>query len=212
MGLGAIQMKKIFTLIYTCVTVFGYAQEVKKDVPKTSFLKVNYVNFTDLGGLFGKSYTLNNASYGVSISPTNHFTFQTYNGVKVYKNLSLGATVGVDWFSNFQVLPVSLGIRNVFGDTKAKKVRIFTGIDAGYGLMFLNDKTTNNQTITGGLAISPMVGLMIPTGGNAHFTLSMGYKHNAFKSKIENTSRDNFYVNETDYKFNRMAVRLGFAF
>jgi hypothetical protein len=207
-------MKKIFTLIYMCVAVFGYAQEVKKDVPKTSFLKENYVNFTDFGGLFGKSYTLfyQNSTNGYSVNPNTHFTFQTYNGVKVYKNLSVGATVGVDWFSNFQVLPVSVGIRNVFGDTKTKKVKIFSGLDAGYGLMILNEKTADNQTIRGGLALSPTVGLMIPTGGNAHFTLSLGYKHNAFNSKIENTSRDNFYLNETDYKFNRMAVKLGFAF
>jgi hypothetical protein len=78
--------------------------------------------------------------------------------------------------------------------------------------MSLNEKTAENQTITGGLALSPMVGMMIPTGGNAHFTLSIGYKHNAFKSKIENTSRENLYLSETDYKFNRMAVRLGFGF
>ena len=78
--------------------------------------------------------------------------------------------------------------------------------------MFLNEKTANNQTITGGLALSPMVGMMIPTGGNAHFTLSIGYKHNAFKSKIESLRQESFYLNETDYKFNRMAVRLGFAF
>ena len=207
-------MKKIFILIYTCVAMISHAQEVKKDVPKTSFLKENYVNFTDFGGLFGKSYTLfyQNSTNGYSVNPNTHFTFQTYNGVKVYKNLSVGATVGVDWFSNYQILPVSLGVRNVFGEIKAKKVKFFTGIDAGYGLMFLNEKMANNQTITGGLALSPMVGMMIPTGGNAHFTLSIGYKHNAFKSKIENTSRENLYFNETDYKFNRMAVRLGFAF
>jgi hypothetical protein len=40
----------------------------------------------------------------------------------------------------------------------------------------------------------------------------MGYKHNAFKSKIESPNPENFYLNETDYKFNRMAVKLGFAF
>ena len=207
-------MKKIFILIYTCISVFSYAQEVKKDVPKTSFLKANYVNFTDFGGLFGKSYTLfyQNSTNGYSVNPTTHFTFQTYNGVKVYKNLSVGATVGVDWFSNYQILPVSLGVRNVFGEIKAKKVKLFTGIDAGYGLMFLNEKTADNQTITGGLALSPMVGMMIPTGGNAHFTLSIGYKHNAFKSKIESLRQESFYLNETDYKFNRMAVRLGFSF
>jgi len=207
-------MKKIFTLIYTCVALSGYAQEAKKDTLKRSFLKDNYVNFTDLGGLFGKSYTLfyQNTTNGYTVSPQTRFTIQTYNGVRVYKNLSVGATVGFDQFENFQVLPVSVGIRNVFGNTKVKKVKLFTGIDAGYGLMFMNEKTTENQTITGGLALSPMVGMMIPTGGNAHFTLSIGYKHNAFKSKIENANRENLYLSETDYKFNRMAVRLGFGF
>jgi hypothetical protein len=207
-------MKKIFTLIYTCVSLLTYAQEPKKEEPKTSFLKKNYVNFTDFGALFGKSYTLfyQNSTSGYSVNPETHFTIQTFNGVKVYKNLSVGATVGLDWFSNYQILPVSLGVRNVFGDTKSKKVKLFTGIDAGYGLMILNEKTADNQTITGGLALSPTVGMMIPTGGNAHFTLSMGYKHNAFKSKIESPNPENFYLNETDYKFNRMAVKLGFAF
>jgi hypothetical protein len=207
-------MKKILTLIYTCASMVAYAQEAKKEEKKPSFLQKNYVNFTDLGGLFGKSYTLfyQNNTNGYSVTPKTYFTFQTYNGVKVYKNLSVGATVGMDWFSNFQVLPVSLGVRNVFGDMKSKKVKLFSGIDAGYGLMILNEKTSDNQTITGGLALSPTVGLMIPTGGNANFTLSLGYKHNAFKSKIENTNPENYSLNEMDYKFNRMAVKLGFAF
>jgi hypothetical protein len=214
-------MKKILPLMLSLVCTFTYAQEQKKQSSFKNFVKENYVNFTEFGGLFGKSYQINNAitngsfvPYYVSstVNARVNFTIQTFNGIKVYKNLAVGATVGVDWFSNFQVIPISLGVRNTFGNPKTKKVKTFAGIDAGYGFMWLNDKTSDNQEINGGLALSPTVGLLIPTGGNANLTLSMGYKRNVFNNKTLTGSSEFPTITQTDYNLNRMSVRLGVNF
>ena len=210
-------MKTIFTLFFSLLCTFIHGQEAKKQSSFKNFVKDNYINFTDFGGLFGKSYqitpnNIQNPGYSYPVKASTNFTIQTFNGIKVYKNLAVGATVGVDWFSNYQIVPISLGVRVTSGDSKSKKVKTFLGIDAGYGFMWLNDKMADNQEIKGGLAINPMVGLLIPTGGNANFTLSIGYKHNSFNTKISNRINESPYTNEMDYNLNRMAVRLGINF
>lgn len=196
------------------VCTLTYAQEAKKQSSFKNFVKENYVNYTDFGGLFGKSYQIfyKGSNYGNIVPARVNFTIQTYSGVKVYRNLSVGATVGIDWFSHYQIVPVSLGVRLSSGDSKVKKVKTFAGIDAGYGFMWLNDKSNERQEINGGLAISPMVGLLIPTGGNANFILSIGYKRNLYHSKIVTGTPEYPYTNETDYNLNRMAVRFGVNF
>ena len=207
-------MKKIFTITLLLVCTLTYAQEQKKQSLFKNFVKENYVNYTDFGGLFGKSYQIfyNGSNYGNTVPARVNFTIQTYNGIKVYKNLSVGATVGVDWFSQYQIVPVSLGLRLSSGDSKVKKVKTFAGIDAGYGFMWLNDESNERQEIDGGLALSPMVGLLIPTGGNANFILSMGYKRNLYHSKIITGTPEFPNINETDYNLNRMMIRLGVSF
>jgi hypothetical protein len=213
-------MKKILTLLLLLVCTFTYAQEQKKQSSFKNFVKDRFVNYTDLGILFGKSYQINNSgynglygyNYGSQVQASARFTLQTYNGLRVYKNLSVGATVGVDWLSNYQIIPLSLGIRVSSGGVKSKKVKPFAGIDVGYGAMWLNDKTSDNQQLNGRLNLSPMVGLLIPTGGNANFTFSVGYKHNEFNIKTVSPIIENPYSNETTYNLNRMAVRLGVSF
>ena len=209
-------MKKIITLIFLFVCTMAYSQEKKQNSLK-GFVKENYVNFTDFGGLFGKSYqitpnVIQNPTYSYLVKASTNFTIQTFNGLKIYKNLAVGATVGMDWFSSYQVIPISLGIRNTFGNAKTKKVKTFAGIDAGYGFMWLNDEVSENQEINGGLAISPMIGLLIPTGGNANFTLSVGYKRNVFNTKTVSGILENPYSSENQYQINRMAIRLGVNF
>ncbi|MES2517005.1 MAG: hypothetical protein V4585_02785 [Bacteroidota bacterium] len=210
-------MKTIFTLVFLLVCTIAYSQEKKKQSSFKRFVKENYVNFTDLGGLFGKSYqitpnAIQSPMYSFPVEASTNFTIQTFNGLKVYKNLAVGATVGVDWFSNYQIIPISLGIRGSLGENKTKKVKPFVGIDAGYGFMWLNDNTSINQEINGGLAFSPMIGLLIPTGGNANFTFSVGYKRNVFNTKTTSGIADNPYFSENQYQLNRMAVRLGVNF
>ena len=210
-------MKKIFTLLCILAYTIAYTQDKPKQSSFKNFVKDNYINFTDFGGLFGKSYqitpnNIQNPGYSYPVKASTNFTIQTFNGIRVYKNLAVGATVGIDWFSNYQIVPISLGIRVTSGNSKIKKVKTFVGVDAGYGFMWLNDKMSDNQKINGGLSISPMVGLLIPTGGNANFTLSIGYKHNGFNTKISNRINESLYTNETDYNLNRMAIRLGVNF
>lgn len=191
----------------------AYTQDKNPKSNWKSFVKDRYVNYTELGLLFGKSYQISySGNYSQPVEASTRFMLQTYNGLKVYKNLSVGATVGVDWFSNYQIVPISLGVRVSSGDLKTKKVKTFAGIDAGYGFMWLNDKVSANQQINGGLSLNPMVGFLIPTGGNANFIFSVGYKHNNFNTKTENGINEYPYSNETTYNLNRMAVRLGVNF
>lgn len=199
-------------LFFVCTLT--YAQEQKKQHLFKHFIKDKYVNYTELGLLLGKSYQIiyNGNNYGQQVESSTKFTLQTYNGLKIYKNLSVGATVGVDWFSNYQIIPISLGVRVSSGDSKSKKVKTFAGIDAGYGFTWLNDKVSANQQINGGLNLNPTVGFLIPTGGNANFIFSIGYKHNSFNTKTQSGINEYPYFNETTYNLNRMAVRLGVNF
>ena len=210
-------MEKIFTLLFVLACTIAYTQDNPKQSLFKNFVKDNYINFTDFGGLFGKSYqitpnNIQNPGYSYPVKASTNFTLQTFNGLKVYKNLAIGAMVGIDWFSNYQIIPIALGVRVTSGNSKIKKVKTFVGVDAGYGFMWLNDKIADNQKINGGLVISPMAGLLIPTGGNANFTLSIGYKHNSFNTKISNRINESPYSNEMEYNLNRMAVRLGVNF
>jgi len=206
-------MKKIFILLCSLVCTVAYTQDKNPKSNWKSFVKDRYVNYTELGLLFGKSYQISySGNYSQPVEASTRFMLQTYNGLKVYKNLSVGATVGVDWFSNYQIVPISLGVRVSSGDSKSKKVKTFAGIDAGYGFMWLNEKVSVNQQINGGLSLNPMVGFLIPTGGNANFIFSVGYKHNNFNTKTESNINEYPYSNETTYNLNRMAVRLGVNF
>jgi hypothetical protein len=207
-------MKKILTLLSLLVCTLTYAQEQKKQSSFKNFVKEKHVNYTDFGIFLSKSYQIDTygTGYGQTVKANTAFTLQTYNGFKVYKNLAIGATVGVDWFSNYQVVPISLGIRVSSGDTKLKKVKTFAGMDAGYGFMWLNDKNSDKDVIKGGLTLSPTVGFLIPTGGNANFTFSVGYKRNLFNITKVSGSQEYPYITQTDYELNRMAVRLGVNF
>ena len=205
-------MKKILMLLLVCTLT--YAQEPKKQNSFKNFLKEKHVNYTDFGIFLSKSYKIDSygTGYGQPVKANTAFTLQTFNGFKVYKNLAVGATVGVDWFSNYQIIPISLGVRVSSGDAKLKKVKTFAGMDAGYGFMWLNSKNSDRDVIKGGLTLSPTVGFLIPIGGNANFTFSVGYKRNLFNTKIVTGSQEYPYITQTDYEFNRMAVRLGVNF
>ncbi len=206
-------MKSIFTFLFCFILSVAYSQE------KVSFgknLKNRFVNYTEFGVLFGRGYQLTPNTtysyYSYPVNATTNISFQTFNGVKVYKNMAAGLIVGLDWFGNQQLIPISLGIRNSFGDNSNKKVKTFAGIDAGYGFTWLSTGYTEYQKTSGGLALNPMVGLLIPTGGQANFILSIGYKHNAFQTETNSGVGDYAYYNRIDYRLNKMSVKFGVNF
>lgn len=204
-------MKNSLTILLCLISSVCFAQE------KTSKLELlfqnKYVNYTEFGGLFGKSYQITqSSSYATPVEGRTNFTIQSYNGYKILDKLSAGVTIGVDWYNAIQVIPVSIGIRNTYGKTSTKKVKPYLGVDAGYGFTWLNDDATDNQTATGGLALSPVIGLLIPTTGQTNFLLSVGYKHNAFKTVTTSGTSDYPNITTKEYELNRMAVRLGINF
>lgn len=203
-------MKNRLTILFCFLFSATFAQEKTSKIER--FFQNKYVNYTEFGGLFGKSYQITQMSYATPVDGRTNFTIQSYNGYKIFDRLSAGVTVGVDWFNAIQIVPISVGIRNTYGKSNTKKVKPYIGVDAGYGFTWLNDDTSDNQTATGGLAISPVLGLLIPTGGQANFVLSIGYKHNAFKT-VTNSGTPEYPTSSTkEYELNRMAVRLGVNF
>lgn len=203
--------KKVF--FFCCIGSYMAIGQQKDPKAGRQFLKHHFVNYTEVGALFGKAYNISNSyMYSYPVKASTNFTMQTFNGIEIYKNWAIGATVGVDWYSAYQILPVSLGIRKPIGNNPlSKSIQPFLGIDAGYGLTWLSDKLPN-QTIDGGVNLNPQIGLLIPTGGNAKFTLSVGYKHNRVKS-FQNQGTEEFpSIMENVMKFNRMVVRLGITF
>ncbi|MEA5428243.1 hypothetical protein [Arcicella lustrica] len=203
-------MKNRLTILFCFLFSASFAQEKTSKIER--FFQNKYVNYTEFGGLFGKSYQISQQAYATPVDGRTNFTIQSYNGYKIFDKLSAGVTVGVDWFNAMQIVPVSVGIRNTYGKANTKKVKPYIGIDAGYGFTWLNDDASDNQTASGGLALSPVLGLLIPTGGQANFVLSVGYKHNAFKTVTTSGTSEYPYTTTKEYELNRMAVRLGVNF
>jgi hypothetical protein len=197
---------KLFLLLMVLIGYTGIAQD-KKSLGK--FLKENYVNQTEIGFLLGRQGQINNQNWGTPQKGYQSLTAQTFNGVKINPHLIVGATVGVDWYQTFQIVPIMAGVRSILGSNK-DKVRMYLGLDAGKGFVWLNDEA-NLQTIKGGLTFNPSIGLLIPMKSSSSLTLSAGYKYTSLSS-FQDT--DFVYgttiLREDVYK--RMSIRLGVSF
>ncbi len=167
-----------------------------------------FTNMTEVGGLFGR------VDYSTQFSETVEnrlsLTAQTFNGVQLRPRLAVGGTVGIDWYAAALLMPLCAGIRYDLARDTQKNVRVFTSLDAGYGVAWLHQSVSGYKT-TGGWVLSPGVGLRIGRPGVANFTLSMSYKRQ--EAHVEKPV-DGFYTlaRSEDRVYNRLAIRLGIAF
>lgn len=201
-------MKNKFILLL--LLMMGYTGIAQDKKPLGKFLKENYVNQTEIGFLLGRQGQINNQNWvGVQQKGYQSLTAQTFNGIKLNPHLIVGATVGVDWYQTFQIVPIMAGVRGILGSNK-DKTRMYLGLDVGKGFVWLNDEA-NLQTIKGGLTFNPSVGLLIPMKSGSSLTLSAGYKYTSLSS-FQDT--DFVYgttiLREDIYK--RMSIRLGVSF
>lgn len=160
-----------------------------------------FLNHTEIGTLLGGVVAPNQP--GVVYSRSS-FTASSFNGYRFARWLAVGATVGVDWFARNAMLPVSLGLR---GDLGKRRVSPFYAFDAGYGLTWLAQR--DGAKLTGGLHLNPALGLRIALNGGGALTWSLGYKHQRVRSLVEGP---NDYSVRQDYRYNRLALKVGMTF
>ncbi len=175
---------------------------------QTPTFKPAFTNMTEVGGLFGR------VNYSTQFSETieNRFSFtaQTFNGVQLRPRLAVGATVGVDWYAAALLMPLCAGIRYDLARNNQKNVRVFTSLDAGYGVAWLHQSVLNYKT-TGGWVASPGIGLRIGRPRTANFTLSMSYKRQ--QAHVDKPVDGQYtLVRYEDRVYNRVAFRIGVAF
>ena len=194
-------MKKI---IFACL----FSGAVTGVQAQTPAFKRSFTNMTEVGGLFGRvDYT---AQFTETVENRLSLTAQTFNGVQLRPRLAVGGTVGIDWYAAALLMPLCAGVRYDLARDARKSVRVFTSLDAGYGVAWLH-QSVSNYTTTGGWVVSPGIGLRIGRPGVANVTLSMSYKRQ--EAHVEKPV-DGVYTlaRNEDRIYNRLAIRLGVAF
>ncbi|MFD2573983.1 hypothetical protein ACFSUS_25325 [Spirosoma soli] len=169
-----------------------------------------YVNYTELGGLFGRvAYTINQNGAQETVENKVSLTAQTFNGVQLTKQLAVGGIVGIDWYKAALLLPVGAGIRFDFARHTRKNVRVFGIADAGYGFAWLHKGSTGYET-EGGWMINPGVGLRVGPPTGSAFVLSISYKRQY--ASVQKPIVGNDISRDEARIYNRLALRLGVSF
>ena len=170
--------------------------------------KYPFVNYTEVGGLFGR--VVSGTAGAELVQNRLSLTAQTLNGIQVSKRLAVGALVAVDWYQSALLMPVGAGLRfQLNRPSSSQNVRVLATADAGYALNWLN-KSSTGYAVEGGLMLNPGVGLAIgkPDGGS--FLLSLSYKRQT--AQVEKPLRWNEIMRDESRVYNRLALRLGISF
>jgi hypothetical protein len=208
-----------YTLFFLLVTTAARAQYVT-DVPTTKKRTYPFVNYTEVGGLFGRvvynvpmwtwNGTTNVQSTDEIVENRLSLSLQTFNGVRVRPRLAVGGIVGIDWYTAALIMPVGAGVRYDLTKNSQKNVQVFAAADVGYGLTWLNKATTGYELTSGGLMLNPGVGMRLGKPGKGAFLITFSYKRQAVESnkplQWNDIRRDESRV------YNRLAVRLGVSF
>lgn len=191
-------MKKyLIILIDLSFSTLAFAQE-----NSVSKLVKGFVNQTEFGILLGRATPIYSTA---GVSKLN-FTMLSFNGYKFNNRFSAGVTVGLDWYTSYQVVPIEAGFRLDF--PSKKRVSLYFGLDAGYGFMWLQNPPTN-YTYQGGFTYNPSVGLKIDLGKDSFLSISIGYKYQKASNKYIGT---NDYQVENFSEYNRFVLRTGICF
>jgi hypothetical protein len=189
-----------------------------------------FIHITEFGFLLGRQAPLNNnqifpAYYydARSITPYYYpyptytsneqyanFTFQHYTGYNIHKAISVGATVGFDYYRSNIITPLALGVRATL--LPSRRISPIINFDGGYGFIWNNDNDkTLKQNKQGGLMINPSAGLRIKLGDDGN-SLNIGIGYRVQKSQLVNNRPAEQYFETENRAFNRLSIRLGFGF
>jgi hypothetical protein len=192
-------MKKIAFLLLILGAGASYGQTTKG---------VKFINQTEFGGLFGR-VKYHNPYVGNEdvVDSKTSLTVQTFNGVQLNRKLSLGVTLGMDWYKAALVNPIAGGVR--YDICGRKNVQLYGTVDAGYGFTWFHDDSEGFET-KGGLMLNPGIGLKVGKPGNAAFTIGLTFKRQEARvTKVPLwDQRERF----EDRVYNRLALRLGISF
>ena len=175
---------------------------------------IRFVNHTEVGIFSG----------GERLFHRSTVTFQTFNGFRLNEFAELGATVGLDSYSDITLLPVAVGWRGIL---PGKGVSPYLGLDVGYGLTWLK-KDTDTEKRDGGLMFNPAFGIRIRSKGKERYSLSLGYRRQVYSTSerllmigatatgvAESGSTlppGVFSILESAHVFQRMSIRFGMVF
>lgn len=154
-----------------------------------------YTHHTEIGILSGSGNTL---------SQSVVFTFQTFNGLKLRNWLAAGITTGIDTYPEISILPLAAGARFML---PGPVVTPYCSLDTGYGTDWL-EQENDELYYRGGWMIHPALGLHIMTGTRGSISLSLGFKH----QRAARFEASPGFLQEDDYRFNRMSLQAGFSF
>ena len=166
-----------------------------------------YVNYTELGGLFGR--VASGTSTAQLVENRVSFTAQTFNGVQLTRRLAVGGLVGVDWYKAALLTPVGAGLRFDLARDSQRNVRLLAIADAGYGFAWLH-KASTGYDVTGGWMINPGIALRVGKPSSSAFVLSLSYKRQTADVQKPITGND---IQRDEHRiYNRICFRIGVAF
>ena len=166
-----------------------------------------YVNYTELGGLFGR--VASGPSTAEVVENKVSFTAQTFNGVQVSRRLAVGSLVGVDWYKAALVMPIGAGLRFDFARNHYRNVRLLAVADAGYGFTWLNKSSTGYE-LKGGLMLNPGLALRVGKPSTNGFLLSITYKRQVID--VQKPIVGNYIQRDEHRIYNRLCFRMGVSF
>jgi hypothetical protein len=179
---------------------FSLSEGMAQNTPATSTTEnkpKRYLGMVELGYLHQKKQN----------DPLTAPTLTVFNGFQFHRLLSVGPTVGLDFYENLIITPVALGLRGTLLD---KRVSPFYSVDAGYGTTWFSDEPRRSEH-KGGWMINPAAGLRIKAGNETAFLISLGYKVQSATTK-EPLAWDNSAFITRDLTFKRLSTRIGFMF
>jgi hypothetical protein len=156
-----------------------------------------YYNVSQFGFTVGGS---NNYYY--STSPI--FSLSTVNGYRFNPYFSIGAATAVDFYSNYNLLPVGIDIRGVF---MRKPVTPYYFAQGGYGLIL--DNNWENRSLEGGRMFQVGLGLQFRLSDKTALVAELAFKSQKVTSKY--TGWNNIKYTERHYS-DRTAINIGFMF
>ena len=166
-----------------------------------------YVNYTELGGLFGR--VASGTSTAQLVENRVSFTTQTFNGVQLTSRLAVGGLVGVDWYKAALLTPLGAGLRFDLARDSQRNVRLLAIADAGYGFAWLH-KASTGYDVKGGWMLNPGIALRAGKPSASAFVLSLSYKRQIADVQKPLTGND---IQRDEHRiYNRICFRIGISF
>ncbi len=187
-------VQSIFVLLFSCLTLFPFAQTKKEGI------KFNSLN--SVGMLNGEM--------------TSNFTMQTINGI-AYKRFFTGIGVGIDNYG-YRTIPVFFDIRKSFGN---KPIKPLLFADFGIGFHSKTDQLPEkwwngmtNYTIKNSFCGEWGLGVEKAIGTSSFFvTASYALKKFAYTQNVYwDYGPQGTTLNRFNLSYNRIVLRMGIRF